>query len=41
MIEYVIALCALMAVVGTMWYLVQAARDNVFRTERLVSSDYP
>ena len=41
MIEYVLALCALLAVVGAMWYLVAAARKNVVRTEALVSSDYP
>ena len=41
MVEYVLALCALLAVIGAMWYLVAAARDNVRRTESLVSSDYP
>ena len=41
MVEYVLALCALMCVVAAMWYLVEAARKNVDRTESLVSSDYP
>ena len=41
MLEYVLALCALLAVVGAMWYLVSAARGSVVRTESLVSSDYP
>ena len=40
-LEYVLALCALLVVVGAMWYLVAAARRNVVRTESLVSSDYP
>lgn len=40
-LEYVLALCALLVVVGAMWYLVVAARKNVVRTESLVSSDYP
>lgn len=41
MVEYVLALCALLAVIGAMWYLVSAARDSVYRTEDLVGSDYP
>ncbi len=41
MLEYVLALCALLAVVGAMGYLVAAARKSVARTEALVSSDYP
>ena len=41
MLEYVLALCALLAVVGAMWYLVVAARRSVVRTESLVGSDYP
>ena len=40
-LEYVLALCALLVVVGAMWYLVVAARKSVVRTESLVSSDYP
>lgn len=40
-LEYVLALCALLVVVGAMWYLVAAARRSVVRTESLVSSDYP
>lgn len=40
-VEYVLALCALLAVVGAMWYLVAAAHKSVVRTESLVSSDYP
>ena len=40
-IEYVLALCALLAVVGAMWYLVSASKKSVVRTENLVSSDYP
>ena len=41
MMEYVLALCAMLAVIGAMWYLVSAARQSVVRTENLVSSDYP
>jgi len=41
MVEYVLALCALLGVVAAMWYLVEAAHRNVVRTESLVSSDYP
>ena len=40
-VEYVLALCALLAVVGAMWYLVSATKKSVVRTESLVSSDYP
>jgi len=40
-IEYVLAVCALIGVVGAMWCLVSAAKQNVVRTESLVSSDYP
>ncbi len=40
-LEYVLALCALLAVVAAMSYLVVAARKSVVRTEALVSSDYP
>ena len=40
-VEYVLALCALLAVVGAMWYLVAASQKSVVRTESLVSSDYP
>ena len=40
-VEYVLALCALLAVVGAMWYLVSASKKSVVRTENLVSSDYP
>ena len=40
-LEYVLALCALLVVVGAMWHLVAAAHRNVVRTESLVSSDYP
>ena len=39
MVEYVLALCALLVVGVAMGYLVAAARHSVFRTERLVSSD--
>ena len=38
-VEYVLALCALLAVVGAMWYLVAASQKSVVRTENLVSSD--
>jgi hypothetical protein len=41
MVEYILALCALLAVIGAMWCLVSAARESVYRTENLVSSDYP
>ena len=40
-VEYVLALCALIGVIGALWCLVSAARENVVRTESLVSSDYP
>jgi len=40
-VEYVLALVALLGIIGVMWYLVQAAKENVARTESLVSSDYP
>jgi uncharacterized protein (UPF0333 family) len=41
MLEYVLAFCALLVVVGAMTYLLSAARKSVVRTESLVSSDYP
>ena len=41
MLEYVLAFCALLVVVGAMTYLRSAARKSVVRTESLVSSDYP
>ena len=40
-VEYVLALCALLAVVGAMWYIVSASQKSVVRTENIVSSDYP
>ena len=40
-LEYVLALCALLAVVGAVWHLVAAARRSAVRTEALVGSDYP
>lgn len=40
-VEYVLALGALLAVIGAMGYLVTAAKASVVRTENLVSSDYP
>ena len=40
-LEYVLALCALLAVVGAMGYLVSAAQKSVVRTEGLVGSEYP
>lgn len=40
-VEYVLALCALLAVIGAMGYLMVAARKSVVRTESLVGSDYP
>ena len=41
MVEYVLAVCALLVVVVAMGWLLSAARHNVVRTEALVSSDYP
>lgn len=41
MVEYVLAVCALLVVGVAMGYLVVAARHSVYRTERLVGSDYP
>ncbi|MBR1920757.1 MAG: hypothetical protein IJ829_01995 [Kiritimatiellae bacterium] len=40
-VEYVLALCAMLAIVGAMGYLVTAARRSAVRTESLVRSDYP
>lgn len=40
-VEYVLAVCALLAVIGAMSYLITAAKSSVVRTENLVSSDYP
>ena len=40
-LEYVLAFSALLAVVFIMGYLVTAAKNSVYRTESLVSSDYP
>ena len=41
MIEYVLALSALLIVVAAFSRLVGATRANVVRTESFVSSDYP
>ena len=41
MVEYVLAVCALLVVGLAMGYLVTAARHSVVRTENLVRSDYP
>ena len=40
-LEYVLALLALLVVVGAMGYLLRAARSSVTRTETLVRSEYP
>ncbi len=41
MVEYVLAVCALLVVVAAMGWVVSAARRNVARTETLIGSDYP
>lgn len=41
MVEYVLAVIALLLVVGSMGWVIAAARHAVVRTEALVSSDYP
>ncbi len=41
MVEYVLAVLALLVVVSAMGWVVAAARRSVVRTEALVSSDYP
>ena len=41
MLEYILATAALLVVVTVMSCLVRATRNSVYRTERLVSSDYP
>jgi len=41
MVEYVLAVCALLVVAVAMGWVVAAARRSAVRTEALVSSDYP
>ena len=41
MVEYVLAVCALLIVGFAMGYLVTVAKGSVVRTENLVRSDYP
>lgn len=41
MVEYVLALAALMLVVVVMGYLVRAGYKALYRTEGLISSEYP
>ncbi len=41
MIEYVLALCALLIVTVAMSYVVSASKKSVVRTETLIGSDYP
>lgn len=41
MVEYVLALAALMLVVVVMGYLVRAGYRALHRTESMVSSEYP
>lgn len=41
MLEYVLALLAVMAMVSAMLYLLKATKSSVVRTEKLVRSDYP
>ena len=41
LLEYVLALLALLVVVTVMVYLLRATRSSVTRTETLVSSEYP
>ena len=41
LVEYVIALFALLVVVVVMGYLLQAAKNSTTRTMDLIGSDYP
>jgi len=41
MVEYVLAVCALLVVAVAMGWVVAAARRSAVRTEALVRSDYP
>lgn len=41
MVEYVIALCAILAIVSVTWWVVAAARGSSARTAALVSADSP
>ncbi len=41
MVEYVLAVLALLVVVSAMGWVLTAAKNSVVRTETLVSSDYP
>lgn len=41
LLEYVLALLALLVVATVMAYLLRATRSSVTRTETLVSSEYP
>ena len=41
LVEYVLVFSALLAVVGSLTYLLGATRRAVVRTESLVGSDYP
>jgi uncharacterized protein (UPF0333 family) len=40
-VEYILAVAALLAVVGVMGYLVSAAHKSAHRTEALVGADCP
>ncbi len=41
MIEYVIALCAILALATAIGYLVQAEKSSADRTQTLVGGDWP
>ncbi len=41
MVEYVLAVLALLVVVAAMGWVVTAARRNAVRTQTLISPDYP
>ncbi|MCR5414330.1 MAG: hypothetical protein K6F50_06345 [Kiritimatiellae bacterium] len=41
MVEYVLAFCALVVLVGVLGWLLTASRRAVVRTESLVTSEYP
>ena len=41
MMEYVIAVCAMLTVIAAMGWFVSAARRSALRTEALVAADCP
>lgn len=41
MVEYVLAVIALLVVIGVMGWVIAAEKRSVVRTESLIRSDYP